>query len=33
MLISREIVLLRQALVFWAKHALSLELKYEPDSV
>jgi len=33
MLISHEIVLLREALAFWAKHALSLELKFEPDSV
>ena len=33
MLISHEIVLLREALAFWAKHGLSMELTYEPDSV
>ncbi len=33
MLVSHEIVLLREALAFWAKHALSLELTDQLDAV
>lgn len=33
MLISHEIVLLREALAFWAKHALSLELTDQLDAL